>query len=87
MVVYTNEIYKWVAAGPRGAVGRAPDSWVRGYVFDTRSGGVLSFLLPLFREGRLSVAGEGVCAGCWLTAWGVWACPGEVWLGWLAVPA
>ena len=35
-------------AGPRSAIGRAPDSEVRGPGFDTRSGNILSFLLPLF---------------------------------------
>ena len=35
-------------AGPRSAIGRAPDSYVRGSGFDTRSGNILSFLLPLF---------------------------------------
>ena len=35
-------------AGPRSAIGRAPDSKVRGLGFDTRSGNILSFLLPLF---------------------------------------
>ena len=35
-------------AGPRSAIGRAPDSSVRGPGFDTRSGNILSFLLPLF---------------------------------------
>ena len=36
--------------------------------FDTRSGHKLSFLLPLFQEGQLSVTGEGMCAKYWLTA-------------------
>ena len=36
-------------------------SKVRGPGFDTRSGNILSFLLPLFQEGQLSVTGE-VCA-------------------------
>ena len=45
-------------AGPRTAIGRAPDSKVRGPGFDTRSGNILSFLLPLFQEGQLSVTGE-----------------------------
>ena len=44
--------------GPRSAIGRAPDSLVRGPGFDTRSGNILSFLLPLFQEGQLSVTGE-----------------------------
>ena len=51
----------WVTptlAGPRSAIGRAPDSYDRGPGFDTRSGNILSFLLPLFQEGQLSVTGE-----------------------------
>ena len=39
--------------------------------FDTRSGNLLSFLLPLFQEGQLSVTGESMCAKYWLTAWEV----------------
>ena len=38
-------------AGPCSAISRAPDSKVRGPGFDTRSGNILSFLLPLFQEG------------------------------------
>ena len=55
-------------AGRRSAVGRAPDSIVRGPGFDTRSGNILSFLLPLFLEGQLSVTGESMCTKYWLTA-------------------
>ena len=55
-------------AGPRSAIGRAPDSKVRGPGFDTRSGNILSFLLPLFQEGQLSVTGESMCTKYWLTA-------------------
>ena len=55
-------------AGPRSAIGRAPDSSVRGPGFDTRSGNILSFLLPLFQEGQLSVTGESMCTKYWLTA-------------------
>ena len=44
-----------------GRVGRAPDSHVRGPGFDTRSGHILSFLLPLIQEGQLSVTGESMC--------------------------
>ena len=58
-------------AGPRNAIGGAPDSYVRGPGFDTRSGNILSFLLPLFQEGQLSVAGESMCTKYWLTAWEV----------------
>ena len=36
------------------AIGRAPDLKVKGPGFDTRSGNILSFLLPLFQEGQLS---------------------------------
>ena len=54
-------------AGPRSAIGRAPDSKVRGPGFDTRSGNILSFLLPLFQEGQLSVTGESMCTKYWLT--------------------
>ena len=35
---------------------------------DTRSGHILSFLLPLFQEGQLSVTGESMCTKYWLTA-------------------
>ena len=50
-------------------VGRAPDSKVRGPGFHTRSGHILSFLLPLIQEGQLSVTGESMCKKYWLTAW------------------
>ena len=36
--------------------------------FDTRSGNIISFLLPLFQEGQLSVTGESMCTKYWLTA-------------------
>ena len=55
-------------ARPRSAVGRAPDSQVRGPGFDTRSGRILSFLLPLIQEGQLSVTAESMCTKYWLTA-------------------
>ena len=55
-------------AGPRSAISRAPDSLVRGPGFDTRSGNILSFLLPLFQEGQLSVTGKSMCTKYWLTA-------------------
>ena len=57
-----------LSPGPRSAIGRAPDSYVRGSRFDTRSGNILSFLLPLFQEGQLSVTGESMCTKYWLTA-------------------
>ena len=57
-----------VNAGPRSAVGRAPDSQARGHGLDTRSGHILSFLLPLLQEGQLSVTGVSMCTKYWLTA-------------------
>ena len=62
-------------AGPRSAIGRAPDSLVRGPGFDTRSGNILSFLLPLFQEGQLSATGESMCTKYWLTAYGCLSLP------------
>ena len=66
--VFPNKISFLNCAGPRSAIGRAPDSKVRGPGFDTRSGNILSFLLPLFQEGQLSVTGESMCTKYWLTA-------------------
>ena len=54
-------------AGPPSAVGRAPDSKVRGPGFDTQSGHILSFLLRLIQEGQLSVTGESMCTKYWST--------------------
>ena len=48
-------------AGPRSAVGKAPDSQVRGPGFDTRSVHILSFLLPLIQEGICQLLAK-VCA-------------------------
>ena len=62
---------KWLA-GPRRAIiraiGRAPDLYVRGAGFNTWSGNILSFLLPLIQEGQLSDTGESMCTKYWLTA-------------------
>ena len=58
-------------AGPRSAVGRAPDMQVRGPGLDTRSGHTLFFLLPLIQEGQLSVTGKSMCRKYWLTAYEV----------------
>ena len=55
-------------AGPRSAIGRAPDSYVRGPGSNTLSGNILSFLFPLFQEGQLSVTGGSMCTKYWLTA-------------------
>ena len=65
---YLVEYRETIGAGPRSTIGRAPDSYVRGPGFDTRSGNILSFLLPLFQEGQLSVTGESMCTKYWLTA-------------------
>ena len=54
--------------GPHSAVGSASDSRARGPGFDTRSGHILSFLLPLIEEGQLSIIGESMCTKYWLTA-------------------
>ena len=56
------------AAGPRSAVGSPSDSRARVPGFDTRSGHILSFLIPQIQEGRLSVTGESMCTEYWLTA-------------------
>ena len=48
-------------AWPRSAVGRAPDSRARGPGFDTRSGHIHSFLIPLIQEGQLSVTDVSMC--------------------------
>ena len=55
-------------AGPRSAVGSASDSRVSSPGFDTWSGLILSFLLPLIQEGQLSATGESMCTKYWLTA-------------------
>ena len=38
------------------------------FTFMWWSGNILSFLLPLFQEGQLSVTGESMCTKYWLTA-------------------
>ena len=45
----------------RSIVGSASDARARGLGLDTRSGHILSFLLPLIQEGQLSVTGESMC--------------------------
>ena len=71
-IVYENVYFSFQKrkkkAEPHSAIGRAPDSSVRGPRFDTRSGNILSFLLPLFQEGQLSVTGESMCTKYCLTA-------------------
>ena len=66
--LYGDFLHHSRAAGPRSAIGRTPDSQVMGPEIDTRSGNILSFLLPLFQEGQLSVTGESMCTKYWLTA-------------------
>ena len=48
-------------AGRHGAVGSASDSRARCPGLESRSGYLLSFLLPLIQEGQLSVTGESMC--------------------------
>ena len=64
-------VFVWIRgcfwnAGPRSAVGSASASRARGPGLDTRSGNILSFLLPLVQEGQLSVTGESMCTKYWL---------------------
>ena len=47
--------------GPRSAVGSASDSRAGVPGFDTWSGHILSFLLPLIEEGQLSITGKSIC--------------------------
>ena len=54
----------------RSPVVSASDSRARGPGFDTRSGHILLFLLPLMQEGQLSVTGESMCTKYWLTLGG-----------------
>ena len=53
--------FSTLLAGPRCATGSASDSRARGPGLGTRSGDTLSFPLPLFQEGQLSVTCENVC--------------------------
>ena len=46
------------ATWPYSRVGSTSDSTATGPRFDTRSGHIISFLLPLIQEGRFSVTGE-----------------------------
>ena len=55
------------SAWARGAVGSVSDLRTRGPGFDTRSGHILSLVLPLIQEGQLSVIGESMCTKYWLT--------------------
>ena len=55
-------------AGPRSAVGSASDSRVSVPRFDTRSGDIFSFLLPLIYEELMSVTGECMFTNYWFIA-------------------
>ena len=55
-------------AGPRSAVGSASASLAGGPGFDAQSGHILSLLLPLILEVRLSVTCDSMCTKYWLTA-------------------
>ena len=49
----------------------SPNDHASFYVFFDHpgpNGNILSFLLPLFQEGQLSVTGESMCMKYWLTA-------------------
>ena len=50
----------YIGAGPRNAIGRAPDSLVRGPGFDTRSGNILSFSFRFFKKGSCQLLAK-VC--------------------------
>ena len=58
---YSQTSFYLTNAGPRSSVGSSSDSRARGPGFDTRSGHILPFLLPLIQEGWLSVTGESMC--------------------------
>ena len=60
-------LIKFTSAKPHSTVGSMSDSRARDPRFDTRSGHILSFLLPLIQGGQLSVTGESVCMKYWLT--------------------
>ena len=68
VLAYNFSLFLFDNNGPRSTVGSASDSRARGPGFDTRSGHILSFLLPLIQEGLLSVTGESLCTKYWLNA-------------------
>ena len=51
-----------VSAGTRSAIGRPPDSYVRGPGFDTRSGNIFRFSFRFFKKGSCQLLAK-VCAG------------------------
>ena len=58
---YQYDIVLLLHAVPLGTVSIVSDLRARGPGFDTRSGHILSFLLPLIQEGQLSVTSESNC--------------------------
>ena len=50
------------------AVGSTFDSRAGGPELDTDLDNILLFLLPLIKEGQLSLTGERMCRKYWLTA-------------------
>ena len=52
-MLYQARFKQQLHAGLRSAVGSASHLRARGFGFDTRSGHLLSFLLPLIQEGQL----------------------------------
>ena len=65
--LYKTLLFIIKTAWPRSAVSSTSDSKARGLGFDTWSGHILSFLLLLIQEGRLSVTGKMICTKYWLT--------------------
>ena len=57
---YLRSVFLGQFAGPHSAVCSASNSGARGPGFDTWSGHILSFILPLIQEGQLSVTGESI---------------------------
>ena len=62
-------IYMYLPVSEPGRVAQSVGHLTRksGPEFDTRSGNILSFLLPLFQEEQLSVTGKSMCKKYWLT--------------------
>ena len=54
-ILYRIWFQKAYLAGPRSVFGTTPNSRAGGPGYDTRSGHILSFPLPLIQEGQLSV--------------------------------
>ena len=57
----------FMAVGLRKSPGILP-LFCTGPRFDTQSGHILSFLLPLIQGEQLSITGESMCTKNWLTA-------------------